>query len=393
MSPYDATVVERLRMQGAVFVGKSNTDEFAMGSSTENSAFGATRNPWNTRPRARRKLGGPSAAVAAAEAAIGARLRHRRLDPPAGRILRRRRAETDLWPGLPLRTDRLCQQPRSDRSVHPDGRGRGDRARRRSPATTRATRPARPARAGFPGGADRRPARHADRRCRASTPSTAWSRASRRPSPRRSSNFKQLGAEVVEVSLPHTKYALATYYITAPAEASANLARFDGVRYGLSCEAGSLKAMYETNAWRGLRRRSQAPDHARHLRAQQRLLRRLLRQGAKGPDADQAGFRRRHSRRSTRSSRPPRQPSPSGSARAPTIQCRCTWPMSSRSPPTWPESRASRFPAASAKDCRSVCRSLAKLVRRATILRVAHAYEQSDRVAQAAPDLSNANVR
>jgi aspartyl-tRNA(Asn)/glutamyl-tRNA(Gln) amidotransferase subunit A len=63
--------------------------------------------------------------------------------------------------------------------------------------------------------------------------------------------IKQLGAEVVEVSLPHTSYALATYYITAPAEASANLARFDGVRYGLSCDAGSLKAMYETTRGSG----------------------------------------------------------------------------------------------------------------------------------------------
>ena len=63
--------------------------------------------------------------------------------------------------------------------------------------------------------------------------------------------IKRLGAEVVEVSLPHTSYALATYYITAPAEASANLARFDGVRYGLSCDAGSLKAMYETTRGTG----------------------------------------------------------------------------------------------------------------------------------------------
>src|SRR6476661_4621575 len=67
-------------------------------------------------------------------------------------------------------------------------------------------------------------------------------------------HIKQLGAKVIEVSLPHTSYALATYYITAPAEASANLARFDGVRYGLSCDAGSLKAMYETTRGSGFGR-------------------------------------------------------------------------------------------------------------------------------------------
>jgi aspartyl-tRNA(Asn)/glutamyl-tRNA(Gln) amidotransferase subunit A len=60
-----------------------------------------------------------------------------------------------------------------------------------------------------------------------------------------------LGAELVPVSLPHTKYALASYYITAPAEASANLARFDGVRYGLSVQAGSLREMYEQTRGQG----------------------------------------------------------------------------------------------------------------------------------------------
>jgi len=63
--------------------------------------------------------------------------------------------------------------------------------------------------------------------------------------------FRELGAEIIEVSLPHTKYALPTYYITAPAEASANLSRFDGVKYGLSKEASSLRDMYERTRGEG----------------------------------------------------------------------------------------------------------------------------------------------
>ena len=105
--------------------------------------------------------------------------------------------------------------------------------------------------------------------------------------------LKSAGAEMVEVSLPHTKYALPAYYIVAPAEASSNLARYDGVRYGLRVPGRDIIGMYETHARRRFRRGSAPPHHDRHLRALGWLLRRLLSARAEGANADQEGFRGR----------------------------------------------------------------------------------------------------
>jgi aspartyl-tRNA(Asn)/glutamyl-tRNA(Gln) amidotransferase subunit A len=249
-SPYDATVVSRLRAQGAVFVGKSNTDEFAMGSSTENSAFGVTRNPWDPTRVPGGSSGGPSAAVAAAEAAVslgsdtGGSIRQPAgfcgvvgLKPTYGRVSRY---------GLIAFASSLDQIGPFARTVEDAAMLLSAIAGHDPHDSTSSPNPVPDYQAGL--GGDLRGTRIGVAREYSvdgmeSGVDAAFAAAVQR--------FRDLGAEIVDVSLPHTSYALATYYITAPAEASANLARFDGVRYGLSCEAGSLKEMYERTRGEG----------------------------------------------------------------------------------------------------------------------------------------------
>ena len=113
--------------------------------------------------------------------------------------------------------------------------------------------------------------------------------------------LKDAGCEIVEVSLPHTKYALPAYYIIAPAEASSNLARYDGMRYGLRVDGATLNDIYEATRAAGLRRRgASGAILIGDLCALGRLLRRLLPEGAEGAPAHRRRLRRRRSRRSTR---------------------------------------------------------------------------------------------
>ncbi len=238
VAPYDATAIARLREAGAVFLGRTNMDEFAMGSTTENSAFGPTRNPHDPACVAGGSSGGSAAAVAAglALAALGTdtggSIRQPAafcgcvgLKPSYGRVSRY---------GLVAYASSLDQIGPLTRSVADAAlllQVLAGHDRRDSSSVAAPVPDYRAALGGdlrgltlglpreyFVGGlapAVESCVRAAVERCRA------------------------LGARIVDVSLPHTAYAIATYYIIATAEASANLARFDGVRYGFRAEGGA----------------------------------------------------------------------------------------------------------------------------------------------------------
>lgn len=230
-SPYDATAIARLRAAGAVFLGRTNMDEFAMGSSTENSAFQVTRNPADTSRVPGGSSGGSAAAIAAGEAIAtlgtdtGGSIRQPTafcgcvgLKPTYGRISRY---------GVTAFASSLDQIGPMTKTVEDaaillgvmSGIDPMDSTTLDMPVpdyTAALKDDLKGVRLGLPkeyfiDGMDaevRESIMAAVETCRA------------------------LGAEIVEVSLPHTQYAIAVYYIIATAEASANLARFDGVRYG-----------------------------------------------------------------------------------------------------------------------------------------------------------------
>ncbi len=249
-SPFDATVVERMRAQGAVFVGKTNTDEFAMGSSTENSAYGPTHNPWDLSTVPGGSSGGSAASVAAREAMAslgsdtGGSIRQPAgfcgvvgLKPTYGRVSRY---------GLIAFASSLDQIGPFTRTVEDAAimlgaiAGHDPRDSTSLPAAVPDYRAAltgdvRGLRLGVPAeyfvaGID-------------PVVETAVRAAI--------AQLEVMGAEIVPISLPSTKYALATYYIVAPAECSANLSRFDGVKYGYSHPAGDLRDSYEMTRGEG----------------------------------------------------------------------------------------------------------------------------------------------
>ena len=221
---YDATVTANLRNAGAVIIGKTNMDEFAMGSSTENSAFGPTRNPWDAGRIPGGSSGGSAVAVAARQAplSIGTTPAVRSGSrPPSDR---RGRGEADLRRGLPLRAGRIGL---TLDQAGPFATTVADAAMLHAVMAGHDPRDSTSIDAPVPPVVRRREPRrqgHADRGREA---------ADRRGIPAEvREHFQEsldaladAGAEIVEVSCPHFEYALAAYYLILPSEASSNLAK------------------------------------------------------------------------------------------------------------------------------------------------------------------------
>jgi len=242
--PYNATVIERLTQAGGVVIGKTNCDEFAMGSSNENSAFGPVRNPWDTTRVPGGSSGGSAAAVAAGIVPValgsdtGGSVRQPAslcgvvgLKPPYGRNSRY---------GLVAFASSLDQVGIFARRVEDvasvlgviAGRDPHDATTADVPVpdyTAALTGDLKGARVGFPRalfgeGLDEEVGDAVKGVVKV---------------------YRDLGVEIVDVDLPHAQYAIAVYYIIATAEASSNLARFDGVRYGFRAEdTPELRQMY-----------------------------------------------------------------------------------------------------------------------------------------------------
>ena len=248
--PFSATAVEKLREAGAVILGKTNTDEFAMGSSTENSAFFATHNPWDLSRVPGGSSGGSAAAVAAglAYGALGSdtggSVRQPAslcgvvgIKPSYGRVSR--------W-GLVAFASSLDQIGCFGRTVADAALLLGAISGYDPRDSTSVNAPVPETCASLTG--DIRGKRIGVPREYFVEGMQPEVEAAVREAVNR---MAELGAKIVEVSLPHTNYALPVYYLVAPAEASANLARYDGMRYGLSLEGADLWDTYRKTRGQG----------------------------------------------------------------------------------------------------------------------------------------------
>ncbi|HLX38814.1 MAG TPA: Asp-tRNA(Asn)/Glu-tRNA(Gln) amidotransferase subunit GatA [Candidatus Binataceae bacterium] len=248
--PFDATVIAKLRAEGAVFVGKANMDEFAMGSSTENSAFGPTRNPHDLERVAGGSSGGSAAAVAAYEClaslgtdtggsirepasfcgVVGIKPTYSRVSRygviayassldqvgPFARTVRDAAIMLRALAGID-RSDSTCSAravPDYERALTGDVKG---------------------LRIGVP------------KEYFVEGMQTEVEKSVREAL----AALQKAGARTVDISLPHTPYAVAAYYLIATAEASANLARYDGIRFGLRVPAENNIELYEKSRAQG----------------------------------------------------------------------------------------------------------------------------------------------
>ncbi|MEY3817528.1 MAG: aspartyl/glutamyl-tRNA(Asn/Gln) amidotransferase subunit [Actinomycetota bacterium] len=233
--PYDATVVTKLRDAGAVFVGKTNLDEFAMGSSTENSAFGPTKNPLDTSRVPGGSSGGSAAAVSAGFAAAslgsdtGGSIRQPAALPTYGTVSRYGLVAfassldqigpftSDVRDAATLLEVISGHDPMDSTSIPQDATSlvsvldRGVAGMRIGRVTD------------LPEGCEPDVLERLEAAFDA---------------------LRKAGATIVDVKLPSIQYCLTAYYLIAPAEASSNLARYDGVRYGNRVDAADLNAMY-----------------------------------------------------------------------------------------------------------------------------------------------------
>ena len=247
---YDATVIKRLKRSGLLIVGTTNMDEFAFGSSTENSCYGPTRNPWNTNCVPGGSSGGSAAAVAARLVPFalgsdtGGSIRQPAsfcgvvgFKPTYGRISRFGLIAfgSSLDQIGPITTNFvdcahllniLCGFDEYDSTT----------SKKDIPDFTRSlVKNVKGLRIGLP---REYFSRGLDQRVEKKVKEVA-------------ELLEKEGARIVEISLPHTEYAVATYYIIAPSEASSNLERFDGIKYGLRKEEKDLISLYKNTRKEG----------------------------------------------------------------------------------------------------------------------------------------------
>jgi aspartyl-tRNA(Asn)/glutamyl-tRNA(Gln) amidotransferase subunit A len=241
--PYSAAAAERLESAGAVVIGKTNCDEFAMGSSTEHSAFGPARNPWDRERTPGGSSGGSAAAVAAGLVPLA-------LGSDTGGSVRQPAALCGVVGGKPTyglvsrygliafassldQIGPLAGSVRDAALLHdaiagPDARDSTSVTADVPAAMSRLDEPPRHMKIGVP--------RHLLERGVDPEITAAFESAV--------GVFASLGVPAAAVELPHSAYAIAVYYLVATAEASSNLARYDGVRYGLRVSASPVDQMY-----------------------------------------------------------------------------------------------------------------------------------------------------